>query len=33
MNDARRHAPAAERNRDAILAVLKRHLPVRGLVL
>jgi SAM-dependent methyltransferase len=33
MNDARRHAPAAERNRDAILAVLERHLPVRGLVL
>jgi SAM-dependent methyltransferase len=33
MNDARRHAPAAERNRDAILAVLKRHLPARGLVL
>jgi SAM-dependent methyltransferase len=33
MNDARRHAPAAERNRDAILAVLKRDLPARGLVL
>jgi SAM-dependent methyltransferase len=33
MNDARRHAPAAERNRDAILAVLERHLPARGLVL
>jgi SAM-dependent methyltransferase len=33
MDDARRHAPATERNRDAILAVLKRHLPARGRVL
>jgi SAM-dependent methyltransferase len=33
MNDARRYAPATERNRDAILAVLERHLPARGLVL
>ena len=28
-----RHAPAAERNRDPILAVLRRHLPRRGRVL
>jgi SAM-dependent methyltransferase len=33
MDDARRHAPATERNRDAILAVLARHLPAHGLVL
>ncbi len=33
MDDARRHAPAAARNRDAILAVLRRCLPPRGLVL
>jgi SAM-dependent methyltransferase len=33
MDDARRYAPATQRNRDAILAVLKRHLPARGLVL
>jgi SAM-dependent methyltransferase len=31
--DARRSAPAAARNRDAILAVLRRHLPARGLLL
>lgn len=31
--DHRRHAPAAERNRDPILAVLRRHLPAEGLVL
>ncbi|WP_149537724.1 DUF938 domain-containing protein [Siccirubricoccus phaeus] len=31
--DARRHAPAALRNQDAILAVLRRHLPQAGLVL
>ncbi|MCO6417615.1 class I SAM-dependent methyltransferase [Siccirubricoccus sp. KC 17139] len=31
--DARRHAPATLRNRDAILAVLRRHLPPSGLVL
>ena len=31
--DARRHAPAAERNREPILAVLRRHLPAEGLVL
>jgi hypothetical protein len=29
----RRHAPATLRNRDAILAALKRHLPARGAVL
>jgi SAM-dependent methyltransferase len=29
----RRRAPAAERNRDAILAVLERVLPVKGIVL
>src|SRR5436305_1981084 len=33
MVDARRYAPATERNRDAILAVLGRHLPMHGLVL
>ncbi len=33
MSDARLYAPAAQRNRDAILAVLERHLPKRGLVL
>ena len=31
--DLRRFAPAAARNRDPILAVLRRHLPARGLVL
>ncbi|MCR9219230.1 MAG: class I SAM-dependent methyltransferase [Alphaproteobacteria bacterium] len=31
--DARRHAPATLRNRDPILAVLRRRLPPRGLVL
>ena len=29
----RRHAPAAVRNRDPILDVLRRHLPAKGLVL
>lgn len=32
-DDKRRHAPATLRNRDAILAALKRHLPARGTVL
>jgi len=32
-NDPRRHAPAAARNRDAILAVLRHVLPARGTVL
>jgi len=31
--DHRRHAPAAERNREAILDVLRRVLPARGAVL
>ncbi len=31
--DDRRHAPAAARNRDVILGVLRRHLPAAGLVL
>ena len=31
--DARRHAPATARNRDAILAALRQHLPARGVVL
>lgn len=31
--DLRRHAPATLRNRDAILAVLRRHLPEEGLLL
>ena len=31
--DARRHAPAAERNREPILGVLRRVLPARGVVL
>lgn len=31
--DQRQRAPAAERNRDPILAVLRAHLPERGLVL
>lgn len=31
--DHRRHAPATARNREAILAVLKRHLPSKGKVL
>ena len=33
MQDARRHAPAVARNRDPILAVLRRHLPERGTLL
>ena len=33
MTDARRTAPAASRNRDPILEVLRRHVPERGLVL
>lgn len=33
MSDARRHAPATQRNRDAILAVLRGALPTAGLVL
>lgn len=33
MNDARRHAPAASRNRDPILTVLREVLPPAGLVL
>jgi len=33
VEDARLYAPAAARNRDAILAVLRRHLPPEGLVL
>jgi SAM-dependent methyltransferase len=33
MSDPRRYAPATLRNRDAILAVLERQLPARGLVL
>ena len=33
MQDARRSAPAVARNRDPILAVLRRCLPPRGLVL
>jgi hypothetical protein len=33
MTDPRLFAPATERNRDAILAVLRRHLPPSGLVL
>ncbi|MBN8893038.1 MAG: SAM-dependent methyltransferase [Rhodospirillales bacterium 70-18] len=33
MNDLRQHSPAAARNRDAILAVLRRVLPASGLVL
>ncbi|HEY4249780.1 MAG TPA: DUF938 domain-containing protein [Roseomonas sp.] len=32
-DDLRRHAPATLRNRDAILAVLRRHLPPAGLLL
>jgi len=32
-DEARRYAPATLRNRDAILAVLRRHLPATGLVL
>jgi len=31
--DARRYAPATVRNRDAILAMLRSHLPASGLVL
>ncbi len=31
--DARRYAPSVARNKDAIAAVLARHLPVSGLVL
>jgi hypothetical protein len=33
MSDARLFAPATQRNRDPILAVLRRHLPSRGAVL
>lgn len=33
MTDPRRHAPATERNRAAILAILRGSLPARGLVL
>ncbi|WP_431283092.1 DUF938 domain-containing protein [Humitalea sp. 24SJ18S-53] len=33
IGDLRRFAPAAARNREAILEVLRRHLPPRGLVL
>ena len=33
MQDARRHAPATARNRDPILAVLRRHLPETGTLL
>jgi len=33
LSDARRHAPATERNREPILAVLRRVLPARGEVL
>ncbi len=33
MTDRRRSAPATERNRDPILAVLQQELPARGLVL
>ncbi|MFT3965703.1 MAG: DUF938 domain-containing protein [Sphingobium sp.] len=33
MADARRHAPATERNRDPIAAVLRQELPASGLVL
>ena len=32
-DDGRRHAPATLRNRESILAALKRHLPARGVVL
>lgn len=32
-SDARRHAPATLRNRDAILAVLRDHLPASGTIL
>lgn len=32
-DDARQHAPATERNREPILAVLREELPERGLVL
>lgn len=32
-DDHRRHAPATARNREAILAVLQRHLPSKGNVL
>lgn len=31
--DPRRHTPATLRNRDAILAVLRRHLPEKGVLL
>src|SRR4051794_38454402 len=33
MTDARRNAPATGRNRDPILAILRRVLPARGTVL
>lgn len=33
MTDARRHAPATDRNRDPIATVLRQELPAQGLVL
>ena len=33
LNDARREAPATHRNRDAILAVMREHLPTAGTIL
>ncbi len=33
MEDLRLHAPAAQRNRDPILAILQAHLPAAGLIL
>jgi hypothetical protein len=33
MTDSRKYAPAAQRNRDPILAALRERLPARGLVL
>ena len=33
MGDQRRHAPATERNREPILAILREILPARGTVL
>jgi len=33
MDEIRRHAPATERNREPILAVMRRYFPERGLVL
>ncbi len=32
-SDLRRSAPAATRNRDSILAILRQYLPERGLIL